>query len=193
MASSAAWLFLSNVVAHHLSWIGLALTLVGLIEKLAGKAIVIPPKWAVRVGVMFLFVSSYQTSLDEHRNLETLIGEKATLSSENWQLKQRNIQLQNGNQDVGERTKITREGLASLIVRGVKIRDRMQMGAVDAPAGILTDLKRWKNDTDRFLRTYLDATDAETFKSYDVPEYPLKIRTMNQIGVLEDIAKQHEH
>ena len=87
-----------------------------------------------------------------------------------------------------DRAPLVREHLARLIAQGIAIRDRMSFDSAQ-PADI-KDWEGWKDEVGRFLRTDLDAGAAETFRSYDVKEYPEKIRLMNQIGVLEDLANQ---
>jgi len=74
--------FIHNVFDHHLSWVGGILTLIGVGELLLRKKLLIPPKWVVRIGIAFLFVACGQAWFDEHRNVETLIGEKARLSGQ---------------------------------------------------------------------------------------------------------------
>ncbi len=82
MDTSPILLFLSNVAAHHLGWIGLILTVVGVIEKITNTTIVTRPRWIIGIGVALLFISCCQAWLDEHRNVTTLISDKARLSSE---------------------------------------------------------------------------------------------------------------
>jgi len=74
-------LFAQNVFSHQLSWVAGILTLVGLIELVSSKKILIPRKWAFCIGLALLFVACCQAWFDEHRNVETLVSEKAALTS----------------------------------------------------------------------------------------------------------------
>jgi hypothetical protein len=78
-----------NVFAHQLSWVGGLLTLLGVVELLSGKKILVPPKWVLRVGVAFLFIACCQAWFDEHHNVLELITEKATLTQRVNQLEYR--------------------------------------------------------------------------------------------------------
>lgn len=75
--------FARNVFDHHLSWVGGGLTVLGAGELVVGKKLFIAPKWALRVGAALLFISCCQAWFDEHRNVQTLIDEKAILTGQN--------------------------------------------------------------------------------------------------------------
>lgn len=93
--------------------------------------------------------------------------------------------------DAEMRKTLIRDGLAKLISRGVVIRNRAGQNEERTPGGQLqSDLQKWRKEVDSFLRSNFDAADAETFASYDVPNYPLWYAIMNQIGNLEELAKQ---
>jgi hypothetical protein len=83
-------LFAHNVVNHHLSWIGGLLTLLGVSELMLKKKFLISPKGVVRIGVAFLLIACCQAWFDEHRNVQTLIDEKAALTGQVAQLQAEN-------------------------------------------------------------------------------------------------------
>jgi len=73
--------FAQNVFAHHLSWVGGLLTVLGVGELMLGKKILLPPKWVLGLGIAFLFFACCQAWFDEHRNVQSLISDKAALSA----------------------------------------------------------------------------------------------------------------
>jgi hypothetical protein len=73
--------FAQNVLAHHLSWIGGLLTVLGVGELVLGKKILLSAKWVLRLGIVFLFIACCQAWFDEHRNVQNLIAEKTSLGT----------------------------------------------------------------------------------------------------------------
>jgi arginine exporter protein ArgO len=75
---STFFLFISDLFHQALFYVGVLGTAVFLIEKLWRP--IERKRWFVSAGLICLFVACYQGWLDEHRNTETVIAEKASES-----------------------------------------------------------------------------------------------------------------
>jgi hypothetical protein len=85
---SLVWLFVTDLFHQFLFYFGGVVAVVILIwEKRSAK----PAPWRLIFSLLLacVFLSSFQAWIDEHRNAETLINEKAKLSSANSALQQK--------------------------------------------------------------------------------------------------------
>jgi hypothetical protein len=83
-----------------------------------------------------------------------------------------------------------RKILATLISEGIAIRDRAARGETPEVAA---DWEKWRTKVEQFLAKTLDSADLRTFESWNPTGEPLYSRIRNEIGALEDIAKQIGH
>jgi hypothetical protein len=123
-------------------------------------------------------------------NLDRAIAEKRQFSIEINALNEKVTDLQ---RQLTEKPPINpvRAGLADLIAKGIKIRDRAPDNG-QAPPDVIADWHKWTAEVDRFLRKDLDVADAVTFKSYEegITGEPLHFIIRNEIGELEEFVKQ---
>lgn len=69
-------IFLRSLFSHYVSYVGVALALFAVYEKISNKLLLLAPKWAVVVGLVLLSVGGFQAWKDEHRNTQTVIAQR---------------------------------------------------------------------------------------------------------------------
>ena len=180
------FVFVSGLYAHWAALFGGTILSVAImyVEYRRNKKIL----WRHIVWVMLaaLVISCFLTWRDEYRRAESSGTEVARLNGVIQTLGDRR-----------EDNAKDRNGLADLIRRGVAIRNKTSMNQIKAAASILSEWHKWIADVDIFLRTNLDAADAEIFKSYQDlfspdTQIPLHMTIANEIGQLERFLEQIE-
>lgn len=148
--------------------------------------------WILVFAWILMFLPSRMLT-EADRNLRRVIEEKRQFSIEINGLNDQIIDLKGQLKGKPPAT-VIRAGLADLIDKGMKIRDRAPTNG-EAPPNIIADWHKWTADVGRFLRRNLDVADEITFKSYEVgvPGESLHFVIRNEIGNLEDLLKQVGH
>ena len=140
-------------------------------------------KHVIWVMTCAIVVSSFLTWRDEYTSAQWRGTEIARLNG-----------VIEGLQSGRRNKEAIRAGLAQLITAGIAIRDKTSVLDAALPQSVSADWRKWLSEVDSFLRTNLDAGDAETFRSYEKAyseeSTPPRITIMNKIGALEHILDQ---
>lgn len=210
------WLYLYRVFS---GWTGILLGIEGgiaLAERYLGEYVErllhwkphIPAQYKIWFAVVVLVVAQGRVYQDTQRDLaqagkdnDGLHTATNILSQQITVLKDQVIDLTKQIADLKRQltgkppANAIRTGLADLIDKGIKIRDRAPDNVGQPPPDVVADWHKWTAEVDRFLRKNLDLADAVTFKSFErgVEGEPLHFVIRNEIGDLEDLLKQLGH
>jgi hypothetical protein len=121
---SALFLFAYDLFHQVLFYFGtVAAMVIFLLEKISKKPV--PWRWILPLFLFLLFVSSFHAWIDEHRNSEALIQEKARLTSDNQTL-QRKLDAKQIEADwLRDHQQVHVEGGSALDPRVATILDRL--------------------------------------------------------------------